>query len=440
MKTPKLFRRLSKSKLLRGTATLFSGKVTAEALLIASAPIISRLYTPSDYGAAALVLAVATIISPLSTLGYGTASQLVKADLNARRLLNIALTSCIAFSAVLILLLSVVEGLEIEFFTQMGVWMWAIPVLFLLNGVESALESWNTRMRQFKVQATTYFSSAVAGTSGRIGFGLVLGSSVGGLVVSFILGLATRITVLTRWSGLFRPSKVPEEGLIPYRKLVSDYRDFPLYSTPTQILSGANKRLPLLFFGALFSPAIAGFYAMADRLFFRPMMILQNSFRTVFTQHLAGAVNQGRSITRPFIKATVLTGSLMCAPALVLAIYGQDLIVFLLSERWRQAGVFIEISSPLMIFAAAVIPANAALVVCRQQRRLLALQIVTIAMLLGALFGSYFIWRTPEAAVKSIVLVLAVRYTYLMWVAYKVARHRDVTSGSATHFAKRNGK
>jgi O-antigen/teichoic acid export membrane protein len=426
MKKKAAYERITKSPLLRNILTLFSGKVAAQIILIGSAPIIARLFNPGDFGIAALVLAIATMVGPLATLSYGTAAQLTDRDTDARALLRLTMASTVFFSLVMTAIIFLLtQTLDTGLIAQLSVWIWVIPLLFFLTGVVSALESWNTRMKQFRIQASTSVSEAAVGTGSRICFGMIGGSSVAGLVIGYLLGLGTRITILARASTLHHSSEKKRTDLGSYRKLMVRYRDFPIFATPTAMLNTLTNKLPLLLFGVLFSPTIAGIYAMADRLYFRPLLMFQGSFRSVYTQHLITALNMGRPITPILLKGFFSTGAIMFLPAVLLTIYGEPVVAWLLSEKWRAAGVFIEITAPLMIFASLAVPGHAAMVVCRKQGRLLILQVVTTATLVIGFIVSFLMWGTPEATLRTFVFVLALRHLYTVFVAFVVSSRRD---------------
>lgn len=436
MSLKSLYSRISRSKLVRNVLTLFSGKLTAQLILIGSAPIISRLFTPSDYGIAALVLAIAAIASPLATLGYGTAAQMAPSDADARRLINVIVASTLFFATALgIGFVFYSRNAGEGFFSDYAGWEAAIPIFFILRGAESALESWNTRKKNFKVQATTYVAGTALGTGSRIAFGVTAGSSIGGLVIGYLIGLVTRVFVLARSTDLFRRVKAISPPAQPYRTLIIHYRDFPFFATPTTFLHAASSKFPLLFFGAVFSPAVAGFYAMADRLFLGPLQLLQQSFRSVFTQHLIERRNCGRSFRTLVLKSCVLTAIIMVPPAVALMLFAEPAIALLLGDKWRQAGTFVSITAPLMVFASLVIPANAAMVVMRQQYRMLMLQIITTLALVLGFLASFHISGTPEAALQTLVLVYGIRNSYTVFIAISVAHSqgsagpKDTTSG-----------
>ncbi len=422
----KYLKRIARSPLVRNVLTLFTGKAAAQVIVIGSAPIIARLFAPGDYGTAAMILALAALVSPLTTLGFGTASQLAERESDARSLLRVAMGSTVLFTLLLAALTFVLSfALELDFLTRFGGWEWAIPLVFFLHGAESAFESWNTRKKKFKVQAATYVSGAAISTGSRITFGAIGGSSVAGLVIGFILGLGARVAVLAHGSDLTRSAEASERNLEHYRSLAYKYRDFPLFATPTAMLQSVNRQLPLLLFGSLFSPVVAGLYAMADRLFLRPLNLLQASFRSVYTQHLVSAVNEGRPLTPLLLKASAFTGAAMLLPSILLSIFGESVIAFALGETWRGAGEFIEITAPLMFFAALVVPANAAMVVCRQQRRFLVMQILTTTALALGFLTAFFVWHTPSSALWAIVAVLSIRHLYTVFIAIAVTRRRD---------------
>jgi O-antigen/teichoic acid export membrane protein len=426
MKIKRRFRRITRSTLLRNVLALFSARAASQVILLLSAPLIARLFTPSDYGTAALLLALTFLLAPLATLGYGMAAQLAESDTDARSLLRLTMVTTALFAILITASIGIaVHNFESAFLLQFGAWVWMIPILFVLEGIESLFASWNTRKKQFKIQASTMVAGVTVGTGSRITFGLTGGSSVGGLVLGYIIGLVSRTAILARSSGLSDLLKGTRHPFGHYKDLIIQYRDFPLYNTPTTLLKFLAKKLPLLFFGALFSPAAAGFYAMADRLFFHPLNLLQVSFRSVFLQHLVSARKEERRLAPTLLKGCIFTGVSMLPPSLLLMLYGETGAVWLLGEKWGMAGVFLEITAPLMIFASMVVPAGAAMVVCRQQRRLLVQEVATTVMLVLGFMLSYLVWKTPEAAVQTMVVILAARHSYMIGTAFMVVRTVD---------------
>ncbi|MBK5965678.1 hypothetical protein CCR95_16700 [Thiocystis minor] len=416
------YKKILESKLLRRILTLFSGKAVAQIVLLGFAPIIARLFEPSDYGAAALLIAIAHIATPVATLSYSTAMQLTNRDIDARKLVAMVLISACLFVSIMTVLIFLLNDLtHSEFMKQFEGWEWIVPLMLLLYSIETVVSSWNTRMKQFKIQATTYVSGTVVGAGSRIVLGWVGGSSVGALMTGYLLGTLTGVICMVRRSSIFSQPKLQErESQSTFKQLAVQYRDFPLYATPTAMLQMASQQLPLFFFGSLFSPAAAGFYAMAERLVMSPFNLLQTSIRTVYTQHTADAIKKGRPISFLLTRASLFTAGVMLVPALLLHRYGEPALTWLLSEKWSTAGIFLEIMSPMIFFSSLAIPANVVMVVCRRQSRLLGIQVTTsVALVVGVLIAYQF-WGTAEAALHAIVIVYATRHLHVIMLAFSI--------------------
>ena len=414
------------SPVLRNILTLFTGAGLAQLIAIGSTPIISRIFSPSDFGVAALLLSIAGVSAPLATLNYQTAIQLPQQDSEALRLLRANMAIAFSFSITVafgIFLYSQLSGSD--FFYQFKGWQWALPVLLMLYGVETSLDSLLTRMQKYKVQAVSNVSSAAVGSGSRIVSGLVAGSSVGGLIIGDLLARVARIASLARGASLLHSRNTPVQRPASYKSLLFRYREFPLFATPSTLLHAGNKNLPLLLFGTLFSPAVAGFYAMANRLFFRPFQLMQFSFRRVYTQHMITAIRQKRRIVPLLSKACLFTASGLAIPSVLLYFFGEPAVTFFLGEKWRDAGSFIEISAPLLVFASLAIPANGAMVALRQQHRLLMFEIMTTALVATGFLGSFLLWRDPEATLYALVGVLAVRHLWMVRFAFSISQRHD---------------
>ena len=65
--------KLIKSKFYINIITLITGTAMAQAVPLALSPILTRLYTPKDFGFLAIYMSVATVATTLVTLKYDTA-------------------------------------------------------------------------------------------------------------------------------------------------------------------------------------------------------------------------------------------------------------------------------------------------------------------------------------------------------------------------------
>src|SRR5574341_1067345 len=85
-----LFRRPG---MLRDTLTLTGGGAAAQLLTLAAMPVLSRLFTPADYGTYAVYASLVAIPSALAAWSYEAAIPLPKEEEEARRLLALSLAA-----------------------------------------------------------------------------------------------------------------------------------------------------------------------------------------------------------------------------------------------------------------------------------------------------------------------------------------------------------
>lgn len=84
-----------KSEFSRNVLTLMTGTTIAQAIPIAISPILTRIYTPEDFGVFALYMAIASIVAVVATGRYEMAIMLPKKDSDAINI--VALSILISF-------------------------------------------------------------------------------------------------------------------------------------------------------------------------------------------------------------------------------------------------------------------------------------------------------------------------------------------------------
>ena len=90
-----------KSEFTRNVLTLMTGTTISLAIPIAISPVLTRIYTPQDFGVFTLYMAITTIIAVLVTGRYELAIMLPKKDENAVDILILSLIISLVVSAML---------------------------------------------------------------------------------------------------------------------------------------------------------------------------------------------------------------------------------------------------------------------------------------------------------------------------------------------------
>jgi O-antigen/teichoic acid export membrane protein len=113
-----------KSEFARNVLTLMTGTTIAQAIPIAISPILTRIYTPEDFGMFALFIAIATIFGSIANGRYELAIMLPQKDEDA---INIVVLRIIIF------FLSVILSLFIVLFHHFLIEYIKNALLFYLN-------------------------------------------------------------------------------------------------------------------------------------------------------------------------------------------------------------------------------------------------------------------------------------------------------------------
>ena len=169
----------------------------AQAIPVAISPILSRLFTPEDFGVLALYVAITGVLGAIANGRYELAIMLPQEDSEARVIVTLGiLISC---GVSLCLLVGVLLGGD-WVAAKLGQggstwWLYVAPFSVLLIGVFNMLNYYNNRLKKYKTMSASHISKAGMMSAFQVGAGSV---KVGapGLVVGRIVGESVSVLVL----------------------------------------------------------------------------------------------------------------------------------------------------------------------------------------------------------------------------------------------------
>ena len=170
---------------------LMTGATLAQAIPVAISPILTRLYTPKDFGVLALFVAITSILGTIANARYELAIVLPEKDEES---INIVALSIIISSSFSILLLILILFFHNQIVLLLGnqeisVWLYTVPLVVFFIGIFNALNYYNTRMQKFGVIAQVKVVKSITLSVVQIVFGLFkagVGGLISGQIVSHI--------------------------------------------------------------------------------------------------------------------------------------------------------------------------------------------------------------------------------------------------------------
>lgn len=311
----------------RGMATLALGSGVGRMIGIAAIPVLTRLYTPEDFGLLAAFTALVQILIPLVTLRYLVALPLPRNDRIAFALLVLCLAVALAFSAVIGAVLYAFGPTLFGWFSmeKLVPFWWLLALGILGASIYETLTMWATRKRAYRVIARTQIVQSVAGEGLKVLLGLLAVKPLGllaGQVAGHSGGLSRLLA--TFWQDyrmLRRGLRWRHVRLVAWR-----YRGFPAYRLPAQFLLVFSIQAPLLFAAWLYDAETTGQLGLAMMAILLPMSIIGVAISKSFYAEIADRKNQRSHLSSLLNTTAFLFLATLCI-SLPLSIFSSTLFL-----------------------------------------------------------------------------------------------------------------
>ena len=385
-----------KSEFSRNVLTLMTGTAIAQAIPIAISPILTRIYTPEDFGVFALFLAVTGLFSSVASGRYDLAIMLPKKDEDA---INIFALGMIIITLLSLFLLSLVLLLN-EYITillrneAIGFWLYFVPIAVFFTGLFNLLSYFNNRKKNYKDIANATIIKSIMLAMVQLSIGFVKEGATGLISGQIVASLFANLRLLRNiLKDKFLISKISKIEIISLAKY---YKDFPKYQAPHAMLNTFSSYVPIYMFTPFFGLTVVGLYSLSTRIVFTPMMILAGASAKVYNQKLTQLYHEDGDVYGFTVRLLKSLLKKIILPFLIIVIFAPDIFGFIFGENWREAGVYTQILSPWlwMVFFAATISFVPSLL--NMQRRALLLEIIyttlrVLAIGIGLWYQSVYI-------------------------------------------------
>lgn len=386
---------------------LVGSTAVAQLVVILATPVLTRLYTPEQYGLLAIFTSITMIISIVGSGRLELAISLPKSDDEAKCILLLGLiftviTVLIVSAIILFLPSSVYETANYKF-NENYIWLVPISVLFICS--YQIFSSYSAREKQYKSIAkslyyqsfVTVFMQLIGGVFGFVFF-LIAGKVLGNSVALF--------TVVNRIK------KEAYANIYSY-KLIFDtlckYREFPTISTATSFLNVASLNMTPIILLALFGSPIAGLYALTHRILTLPSSLIGNAVSKVFLAEAPSAHRQGKLeelVDKIYRKLLYFATPI----ALIIVSYGDVLFSFVFGAEWKTAGVYAQWMAPWLYLHFLWHPLSTISVILKLQKELLIINIISFFLRIVAIYLAYTVFMDSELVIAVFSVTSTIIY------------------------------
>ncbi len=348
-------RLLPQSEFAKNVLTLMTGTAIAQIIPIVISPVLTRIFSPEEFGVFAVYTSVVFIVASFSCGKYELAIMLPKEEKSS---FNLTVLSIIICSVVTIISLFpfVIFHSEIATLLQseaVGDYLYFAPISIFLVGCYQALFYYNSRKKFYKQISISKVSQA----SSMAGVNIVAGATFGGagsLIFGQIIGQIMGVVSLLRQKTISSSNLKKDINIKEIMYIGKLYKKFPLVFSFSYGLNTLAGNLTPFILTASFDVRYAGYFLIVQKAIVSPINIIAKSIGNVFFQK----ASQQKDCRKLYLIVSIGLFSLGLLPTVILLLFSDTLFAFFFGEAWRPAGEIAQILIIMFFLSFATIPVS----------------------------------------------------------------------------------
>ncbi len=406
------------NNIFKNMLKLSGGTTITQIMGILVLPILSRIYSPEDFGIYALFFSISNILLILGTWQYHVAVVLPKDYNESINLFFLSILLLTFMSILFFILLMASNSFMSNLFKINGPssLFLLIPIHIFISGAYQSLRALNSRNNAFGNSAKSSVINSGFTYLLQIIFGIIFIDKLG-LVYGSILGIFIATIFLLAVSIRF--IQIRSINLSKIKKVMYKYKKFPTFTTLGNLLAGLGSQLPVLLLTSLFGTLFSGFYSIANKAINIPSTIIASSISEVSYKHISDIIDDNKLLSNYIEKSMAGVLQISIIPFLIVFIFGKSLTAFFLGTEWSTTGLYIQILSPLIFLQILGSPIG----VFFQKNRndlVLKLQIVYLIFSIIGLYSGY-IFGSATIAIISFSLLQSLQAVLWIYLNFRLS-------------------
>ena len=412
--------KLFKNFYLLDFTKLLSSNVVAQLIAILIVPILTRIYTPEQFGFFALLTSLSSILIIFSCFGYEKALVICQNKLERQIIVNfcfrVLLMNFILISVILIFFSFFNK--KIFFDNQLSYFFFLVPILVFTGSLRNIY--FNMANSQGRVDAISL--SIINGSLINNLLALPLGFlNTFGLIVSKIVSEIISLIILA-YSGNKEKKIFSSFEFKDYKFLIVKFKKYPFLSMPSNVLNEYIKQIPILFLSTLQSAASAGVYSLSDRVITKPLSIVGQAVSVPFKRKATIEFNSKGSCRHILVQTFLFLIGIGILPFILLYFFAPALFEFIFGSEWKLAGVYVQILVPMFFMQFISSPLSFVLFIANKIEFDFIIHIImTIVLSFCFVYGLFF-QKDIELALRLYSLSNVLIYGVCLCIYYKYSK------------------
>jgi O-antigen/teichoic acid export membrane protein len=390
----------------------------APAVGLLAAPVLTRLYSPAEFGVLGSFAAILAAGLSIANLRYDAAVPLPKSDEEAYSLAMAAIKIGVGTSVVITLLFIgfAPSIFDAEMTKALMPHVWWLPIALMLAAATQVLTQFAVRRAAFGELATARLVQGVTGPAVQIVGGWA-GFGVAGLLIGQAASQSGGLIRLWKSAHAFRRNFV---SVPPSRDLLKRYERFPYVSMLPAFINALGLQLPVLIVAWLHGAKAAGMVLLVARVGTPIGILTVAGGQTLLAE--ASALRREHKSTLPAVHRTVRRQLILNLPIALMIPFMPSLFPLVFGARWIEAGTYAALLLPAILIAGVISPTFWIFDIHERQNVQLVRECVRVVTIVVAVL----IAKYSSGSVPSIIIALSatmtVNYLFGYLLVVKVAK------------------
>lgn len=372
-------------------------------------PILSRLYTPEEYGFFSLMSGVTTVLVLISNITLPQSLLTVTEDKIEETSLAI-----VELSLIVNLIFVLFSGLAMRFLekpeTTLPFNLLSIVLIagssFLVT-LTQILANLNIRDKAFGKNVIVSIAESVSARFIGLALGF-LGLAKYGLFLADLSGKSTNLFTQVAFKkgavDLYRNQAVLDMQRL--KRVLRENRNYLYFNLPSSLIASFFNQIVLWILALSFSSSYVGYFTMALSLLSMPLVLLANSLQPLITSKLI--TQNGMLSKRYFIRVISIILLISLGTYTIIYFLSPYFIQIYLGENWVQT---IGIAKVLCLPFSLQLLGNSiqgAFIVFNKQRSNLVIKVIFLGLLFLSLNSSWVVNQGPETLVLAYAIIVSI--------------------------------
>lgn len=335
-----------RSRFTRNVWHITLANVAAQALPVLAAPLLTRLYTPADFGTLAIFMSILSIVLAAGTARFDWSVPHARSQNSAAALIALGGIVLTVFTIVLALAWWLGRSLLPDSLQSLSTAGWLIPLALLGAGMQQLLHAWYIRCADLAPVGHAKITQSLATTivslcSAYLGlWGLIMGVLAGAWAG---LGHLLRHTAtLPRLLHRLNAQRIIIVGRRFYKEAA--------WSTLASVANTASFAVIPLMLARHFNAMEVGYYMLMQRVALGPISLIGGAVSQSFWAEAAHLVHNNAAALTRLYRRSIMRLAWISLPLALLALGGPFYVGPVFGDaQWAEAGWVLAASVPMLL-------------------------------------------------------------------------------------------